>query len=195
MPLPEGGGAVAVVAQDPRQRSTFEREHRGVAGEAAGELAHRPETDRVVVPCRQQRRARRRAQRGDVEPVVPQPRLGQPRVVRGLDRSPERARIPEPGVVDQHQQHVRRALRRFWMTNQVPVRLRTPKSVVRRPAELRSRQRQCRAVRLSHCRSPGGSSAAKIGRHGRPGGLECATSTRVATTVRRTGDGVLIPSG
>ena len=50
------------------------------------------------------------------------PRLGHARVVRRLDRAAERARVAEPGVVDQHQQHVRRPVRRLGMADQVPVR-------------------------------------------------------------------------
>ena len=41
-----------------------------------------------------------------------------------LDRSSEGARVAEPGVVDEHQQHVRCALGRCLGADQVPVRLR-----------------------------------------------------------------------
>ncbi len=73
VPLAERRRAVAVVPQDPRQRRAVPGQGRRVAGEPAGELADRAEADRVAVPPGQQRRPRRRAQRGDVEPVVPQP--------------------------------------------------------------------------------------------------------------------------
>ena len=123
VPLAERRGAVAVVPQDPGQRRAVPREGGRVAGEPAGELADRAEPDRVVVPPGQQRRPRRRAQRGDVEPVVAQAALGHPRVVRRLDRPAERARVAEPGVVDQHQQHVRGPVRRRRVADQVPVGL------------------------------------------------------------------------
>ena len=42
-------------------------------------------------------------------PVVPQPLRGHPVVVRGADRTAEGAGIAEPGVIDQHEQDVRRA--------------------------------------------------------------------------------------
>ena len=123
MPLAERRGAVAVVAQDPRQRRAVAGQDRRVARVAAGELTDRAEADGVVVAARQQGRSRRRAQRGDVEPVVAQPALGQAGVVRRLDRSTERAGVAEAGVVDEHQQHVRRAGWRFGAADQVPVRL------------------------------------------------------------------------
>ena len=74
VPLAERRGAVPVVPQDARQRRAVARKGRRVPGEPARELTDRAEADRVAVPPGQQRRPRRRAQRGDVEPVVPQAR-------------------------------------------------------------------------------------------------------------------------
>ena len=92
VPLAERRGAVAVVPQDTRQRRAIARKGGRVPGEPARELTDRAEADGVAVPPGQQRRPRRRAQRRDVEPVVPQAPLGHPRVVRRVDRPAEGAR-------------------------------------------------------------------------------------------------------
>ena len=135
MPLAERRGAVPVLRQDPRPRRAISGNHRRVTGKAAGELTDRAETDRMVIPPRQQRRTGRRAQRGDVEPVVAQAPVGHPRVVRGVNRTAERARIPEAGVIDQDQQHIRGPLRRLRVPDQVPVRLRSLQRPVAHPLE------------------------------------------------------------
>jgi len=163
VPLPERRGAIPVLRQDPRPRRALRRDHRRVTGEAAGELTDRAETDRVVVPAGQQRRPRRRAQRGDMEPVVPQPRFGHPRVVRGADRPAERARVAEPGIVDQHQQDIRGSLRRLGVPDQVPVGLRPRQRPVAHPPERRPAYRQLCPVRIVH-RLP-----ASRSNHRRPG--------------------------
>ncbi len=113
MPLPEPSGQVAVLLEDARKRRAIVRDGRVVPREGAGELAHHAEADPVVVAPRQQRRPGRRAERRDVEAVVAQPVLREPRVVRRLDRTAEGARVAEAGVVDQDEQHVRRALGRL----------------------------------------------------------------------------------
>ena len=150
MPLAERGGAVAVVPQDPRQRRTVPRQGRGIAREPAGELADRAEPDGVVVPPRQQRRPRRRAQRRDVEPVVAQATLGQTCVVRRLDRSAERARVAEARVVDQHQQHVGSPIRRPRVPDQVPVGLGAGERLVDDSCERLTPDRQPAALRFTH---------------------------------------------
>ncbi len=123
MPLAERPGQIAVLLEDARKRRAVARDRRVVARERARELAHHAEADPVVIAPRQQRRPGRRAERRDVEAVVAQPVLGEPRVVRGLDRAAERARVAEAGVVDQHEQHVRRTLRRRDVHRLVPVGL------------------------------------------------------------------------
>ena len=112
VPLAEPGGRVAVALKRPDERSAVLRHARAVAGERAGELADRPEADGVVVAARQQGGPGGRAQRDDVEAVVPEALVGDPRHRRRRDGPAERRRVAEARVVDQHEQHVRRALRR-----------------------------------------------------------------------------------
>ena len=135
MPLTERRRAVPVVPQNPRERNAIIRNERRVAGEPGRELADRTKPNRMTVATRQQRRPRRRAQRRDVEPVIPHTLLRDPRVIRGVDRPAERSGIPEPGIIDQHQQHVRRAVGRLDVTDRLPVRLRAPKRPVRHAPE------------------------------------------------------------
>ena len=84
--------------------------------------------------------------RRDVEAVVAQPVLREPRVVRGLDRTAEGARIAEPGVVDQDEQHVRRTLGRLDMARLVPVGHRVRERPLRRARERRPPDREPAAV-------------------------------------------------
>ena len=150
MPLAERRGAVPVLRQDPRPRRAITRNHRRVPREATGELTHRAETDRMVVPPGQQRRPRRRAQRGHMEPVVTQPPFSHPRVVRGVNGPTERARVTKTGVIDQHQQDIRGPLRRLSMPDQVPVRHRPRQRPIAHPPKRWPANRQPRAVRLAH---------------------------------------------
>ncbi len=154
VPLPEGGRAVAVVAEDARQRSAVPRQRRGVAREPARELADRAEAHGVVVPPGQQRRPGRRAQRRDVEAVVAKALLGQARVVRRADGTAERGRVPEARVVDEDEQHVRGAVRRRRVPDQVPVGLRTLERPVCYPLKRRPLDRECGAVDLCHREPP-----------------------------------------
>ena len=150
MPLPERRGAVPVVPQDPRKRNAVVRKEPRVAGERARELTDGTEADGMVVAAGQQRRPRGRAQRGHVEAVVPQAALGHPRVVRSLDRPAERRRIAEPGIVDQHQEHVGRAVGSAHVPDRVPVRLRALERPVGHTPEWLPADRKLAAVRLAH---------------------------------------------
>src|SRR5204862_6368195 len=56
-------------------------------------------------------------------------------VIRSLDRPAERARVPEPRIVDQHDQDVRRPLRRLDVADQLPARLRVGQRLPGHPGE------------------------------------------------------------
>jgi hypothetical protein len=98
MPFAERPRAVSVVPQDPGERDAVVRDERRIAREPGRELANRPEADRVAVTAREKRRTRRRAERRDVEAVVPQALLRDPRVVRSVDRPAEGRGVPEAGI-------------------------------------------------------------------------------------------------
>ena len=116
MPLAICGGAVAVVPKDPGERGAVSQQRCRVAGKASRELPDPAESHTVVVPSGQQSGARRRAQRRDVEPVEAHAPVGDPGVVGRVDRSAERAWVPEAGVVDKDEQHVRCSIRRRGVT-------------------------------------------------------------------------------
>ena len=103
---------VAVQLQRHRQRCLGVRTQRALAGSRGRRLGDVAHPHRVVVASGQQRLARRRAQRRRVEPVEAQPAGGQPFGGWCVARTAERARGAEADVVDQHDEHVRRPLRR-----------------------------------------------------------------------------------
>ena len=152
VPLAERRRAVAVVAQDRGQGRGVTRQRGGVARIAAGELAHGAEADRVAVAAGEQRRPGRRADGRDMEAVVADTALGHPGVVRGLDRAAERARVAEAGVVDEHEQDVRRTIGRRGMADEIPVRLGSGEGPVGDPAERRAPDGQVAAIDVRHRR-------------------------------------------
>src|SRR5664279_868804 len=88
-----------------------------------------------------------------MEPVVLDPAVGHPRVVRRLDRAAEGAGVAETGVVNEHQQHIRRPGRRGRVADQVPVGLRSlQRPVDHSPGPLPA-DRQTAAVQITHRRS------------------------------------------
>ena len=150
VPLAEGRGDVAVHLQGLRDRSAALRQRGRVSGERARELAERAEPDRVVVAAGQGRRPGGRADRGDVEAVVAQAGVGDPRQVRGLDRAAEGLRVAEARVVDQHEQDVGRPQRRAHRSQHRPVGLRGVKGATGLPLELRVGHRQHGAIDRVH---------------------------------------------
>jgi hypothetical protein len=66
----------------------------------------------MMIAARQQRLTRRRAQRRRVEPIEPQPLVGEPLERRRVTWSAERARSPEAGIVDHDHEHIGRPRRR-----------------------------------------------------------------------------------
>ena len=150
VPLAEGRGGVAVHLQRLRDGRAGLGQLGRVSGERAGELAERAEPDRVVVAAGQRRRPGGRADRGDVEAVVAQARVGDPRQVRGLDRAAEGLRVAETRVVDQHEQDVGRPQGRAHRSQHGPVGLRAFQGAIDLPLELRVGHRQHGAVDRVH---------------------------------------------
>ena len=142
VPLAERGRAVAVHLQHLRERRAVLRDERRIAGKAGGQLADGTETDSMMITAGQQGSPGRRAQRRHVEPVVPDTLLGHPRHGRRADRAAERTRVPEPRIIDQHQQHVGRPLRRRDVPDKAPVRGRARQRPVRRTLKRRIRHGQ-----------------------------------------------------
>ena len=101
--------AVAVLAQDLRDGRRALRDLAGVAGVRGAHLGDHAGAHRVVVAPGDQRGAGRRAQRRGVEARVAQPHVGDAVEARRGDLPAERAPRAIARVVDQHQQHVRRA--------------------------------------------------------------------------------------
>ena len=115
MVLAEGRGAVAVQAEDLGQRRDAHGAHAGVAGEGRGQFHDGPGVVHVVVAAGEQGHARGAAQRGRVEAVVLQS-VRRQLLQRGhVDRPAEGAGVAEADVVDQHDHHVRCALRRLHL--------------------------------------------------------------------------------
>ncbi len=110
--LAEPGGGVAVLLQRHRHMRALRPRDGVVAGVADGTFGNVAEADGVMVAAGQQRRPGRRTQRGVVHLGVAQTALGQ--LVegrRGNDAAEGRVRT-EARIIDQDQQHIRRAFRR-----------------------------------------------------------------------------------
>ena len=146
VPLAEAAGAVAVALQHAHERRAVLGARRRVPRERARELADGAEADGVVVAAGEQRRARRRAQRGHVEGVVRDAGLGDARHGRRLDGAAEGARVAVAGVVDEDEQDVRGAFR--WRRRHVdrPVGGGRSQRAADRAAEARVGDGQHRAV-------------------------------------------------
>ena len=114
VPLAEPAGDVAVLLEDARQGGAAARPRARVAGERAGELGDGAHADAVVVAAGEHRGPRRRADGGDVEPVVGEPHLPHAGEVRGRDAAAEGVGAAEAGVVDEDEQHVGGVLRAPW---------------------------------------------------------------------------------
>ena len=112
VPLADSERGVAVPEEDLREEAVAVRDRRVVAGEAGGELDDARHPADVVVASRQQARSGRRAQRRRVEVAVAQPAAGETVERRGGDVRSEAAELGIADVVEQHHDHVRRALRR-----------------------------------------------------------------------------------
>ena len=110
--LAEEARAVAVQAHHLRERGHVVRALSGVARKGGGGLRDPAHVVHVVVAAAEQRCPRGRADGGGVELVEAQALAGQPVGGGHVDGPTEGTRHAEAHVVDEHDQHVRRALRR-----------------------------------------------------------------------------------
>jgi len=109
VPLADGERRVPLAHEHLGEEPVGRRHRRVVAREAGRELDDPGHPAGVVVAAGEQAGARRRAQRGGVEAVELEAVLRQPLGDRSVDRAAERARGREPDVVEQDDEHVRRA--------------------------------------------------------------------------------------
>ena len=112
MVLAKPRGGITVLLQNFADGGALRTDDGIIAREARGHLADDAEADRVVVAAGDQRRARRRAERGGVELRVAQPRLGDAIHGRRRDDAAKGARHAVALIVGHDEQHVRRAFGR-----------------------------------------------------------------------------------
>ena len=149
MPFSDDGRAVPVVPQDAGERRAVAGQCRRVAREAAGELSDGAEAHRVIVSSGQQRGAGRRTQRGHVEPVVA--KTVARRVRLGVWIGPPNVLgFPNPASSIRTSSTLGAPVRRYRVTDQVPVGLRPVQCLPYRPCEGRSANRETAAVDLAH---------------------------------------------
>ena len=110
--LAEPRRGIAVVEQNPADGGLVLGDDAVVAREARGLLGDHPEAGRVVVAPGDQRRPRRRAQRGGEHAVVAQTLVRDAVHGRRRNHPAEGARHPEAGIVGDDQQYVGRFLGR-----------------------------------------------------------------------------------
>ena len=110
VPFAEGGGLVAVVLQDLGNRRGSHRHDAGVAVPIHRALGDGAAADALVIAPGEQRGARGRTDRGGVKTVVADAFVAQFRKRRRVGEAAERVRHAEAGIVDQHDEHVRRVL-------------------------------------------------------------------------------------
>ena len=149
---------VAVQQQRLRQRRAGVGANRVVPGRRGRELGDDAHPHRVVVAAGQQRSPRRGAQRRRVEAVVLQTLPGQPLGRRRRARPTERARRGEADVVEQDDEHVRRAGRRPQRLDRRERRLRILRVERKRPSYGRSgigRTSRLAGIRPPRCSSAG----------------------------------------
>ncbi len=109
----EPRGGVAVIKQDPSDGGLVLGDDAVVAGETRGLLGNHTEAGRVVIAPGDERRPRRRAQRGGENPVVAQTLVGDAVHRRCRNHAAEGARYAEAGVVRNDQQYVGRLFGRY----------------------------------------------------------------------------------
>ena len=146
--LAELRGRVAVELQRLRERRARVRPDRVVARRGRRDLGDAAHADDVVIAAAEQRRARRRAQRRRVEAIELQAARREPLRARRRARPTERTRRPEPHIVEQHDEHVRRPLRRPQLLDRRERRVRILRVIGHqpRPRQIRNRQHLASSV-------------------------------------------------
>ena len=122
--LAEPGCGVAVLLQDRADGGILGADHGIVARIAGGLLRDDAEADRVMIATGDQRRPRRRAQRGGMELRVAQPHLRDPVHRRRRDHAAERARNAVTLVIGHDEKDVGRALGRHHLRRPIGLGLR-----------------------------------------------------------------------
>ena len=108
--LPDQERAVTMLHEHLGQEAVLERDHPVVPGIAARQLGDGGHRVAVMVTARQDARTARRAQRRRVHVAVPQA-VRRERIETGRrDRAAVTAQLPEPGVIQYDEHHIRRAL-------------------------------------------------------------------------------------
>ena len=108
--LPDHEGAVAVLDQHLGQEAVLERDDAVVPGIAARQLRDGGHRVAVMVAAGQDARPAGRTQRGRVHVAVAQAVRRDRIEARCRDRAAVAAQLPEPGVIQNDEQHIRRAL-------------------------------------------------------------------------------------
>ena len=117
---------VPVLFQDCADGALVNRDYRVVAREPRRYFAHHAEAHRVMVTSRDDRRARRRAERRRMEIRVAQPRRGETIHCWCGDHPTKRPRRTEAAIIGHDQQNIRRPLRRDDAGRPPGCRLRCP---------------------------------------------------------------------
>ena len=112
--LAEPRRGIAVIQQDPADGGLVLGDDAVVAGEAGRLLGDHAEAGRVMVAAGDQRGARRRAQRSGEYPIIAQALVRDAVHGRRRDHAAEGARHAEAGVIGDDEQHIGRALRRYY---------------------------------------------------------------------------------
>ena len=124
VPLAHGHGGVAGVAQEAGEGGGRLGQAGVIAGEGQRDVGQESHPDRVVVAPGEEGGPRRRAQRGDVEPVERGASRGQAVEVRRPDVRAEGAQVAETGVVEHDGDDVRGRCRRLRIVGEAGGRLR-----------------------------------------------------------------------
>ena len=126
VPLADAVRVVPVLGEHLGDEAVLERDARRDPREARRELGDRRHAVARRVATGQQRRARRRAQRGRVEVRELHAAIGDAPHVRGLDRAAEHVHRPVADVVPREEQHVRRTLAARAARGTAPSRASSP---------------------------------------------------------------------